>query len=519
MELLSSAVYGAVLFLLLLCSAIFLRPKKYKLPPLAGGGRPIMGHLHLLANSPTGEPPHARLQALSHKHGPIFTINLGLRRAVVVSSRQITKELFTTHDTAVSSRTRTTALRHLTHNFAIFAFTPYGPYWRHLRKLTSAELFSGRRLELMKHVRVDGVAEFIRQLYSHWKDNKAESGTTLVDLKLYFLNLNFDLVARMVTGKSIFGQEEGLDKLLRCREVVSEFFDQAGRFVASDAVPWLSWLDLGGHEKRMKGIAKEFDEIVGAWLSEHRRKKNNPSQEDFLDVMMALSGQGNLNQFQGEYDLDTIIKSTCQAVILGGSDTTSSVLTWAIALLLNHRGALTKAQEELDKHVGRERRVAESDIPNLVYLRAIIKETLRLYSVRLSLPREVTEDINLSGGYHIPKGTWLVVNMWQIHRDPEVWSDNALEFEPDRFMTTHKDIAVNGPDFKLFPFGMGRRVCPGLNLAMQMLHLVLANLLHAFDMTTVNGQPMDLTETEGLTNAKAKPLDALIAPRLPLSLY
>ena len=124
-------------------------------------------------------------------------------------------------------------------------------------------------------------------------------------------------------------------------------------------------------------------------------------------------------------------------MIGGGSDTSTVTLTWAISLLLNNRHVLKKAQDELDIQVGKERIVNESDISKLVYLQAIVKETLRMYPpAPLLAPREFIEDC-IIGGYHVPKGTRLITNLWKIQTDPRIWSE-PLKFMPERFLTTHK---------------------------------------------------------------------------------
>ena len=179
---------------------------------------------------------------------------------------------------------------------------------------------------------------------------------------------------------------------------------------------------------------------------------------------------------------------------------------------------LKKAQEELDIHVGKERTLNESDISRLVYLQAIVKETLRLYPpAPLSGPRELSEDC-IIGGYHVPKGTRLITNIWKIHIDPRIWSD-PLAFEPERFLTTHKDVDLRGKSFELIPFGSGRRVCPGISFGLQMVHLALASFLHMYDISTPSNAPVDMTESPGLTNLKATPLEVLITPRLPSKFY
>jgi cytochrome P450 len=207
------------------------------------------------------------------------------------------------------------------------------------------------------------------------------------------------------------------------------------------------------------------------------------------------------------------IKHTLQNIIAGGNDTTTITLTWAISLLLNNRHVLKKVQDELDVQVGKERMVNELDINKLVYLQAIVKETLRLYpSAPLSGPREFTENC-IIGGYHVPKGTRLITNLWKIQTDPRIWSD-PLKFKPERFLTTHKDVDFGGKNFEFIPFGGGRRACPGASFGILMVQLALANFLHMYEISTSSNTQVDMTESFGLTNIKATPLEVLITPRL-----
>ncbi|KAK6150743.1 hypothetical protein DH2020_015675 [Rehmannia glutinosa] len=519
MEYFGSSIYAAIAFFFLYY-LLWPRSAKPKIgaPPEASGARPFTGHLHLMPGGSSAELPHINLASLADKHGPIFTIRLGVRRALVVSSWELAKELFTTCDVAVSSRPRLRAAKHLSHEFAMFGFAPYGAYWRGLRKPIAVELLSNRRIELQRNVRVSETEQSTGELYKLWKEKKDESGRVLVDMKKWFGDLNLNVVLRVVAGKRFnYGGGGDAEETKRCREVFRDFFHFAGMFVAADAMPYLVWLDLGGHEKKMKENAKEMDEIVGGWLAEHRNKgySDEDKPQDFMDVMLSVVQGADLHD---RYDADTIIKATCETLISGGTDTTTVMLVWALSLLLNNRHVLKEAQEELDKHIGRERRVKESDISNLVYLQAITKETLRLYPAGPFATREFTENCHV-GGYHVQKGTWLIVNLWKLHRDPHVWGDDLLEFKPERFLSTHKNVDVRGQNFELIPFGTGRRSCPGTNFGLQMLHLVLANLLHAFEVSTVSDDVVDMTESAGLTNIKATQLDVLVAPRLSPSLY
>ncbi|KAJ4851298.1 hypothetical protein Tsubulata_001169 [Turnera subulata] len=118
------------------------------------------------------------------------------------------------------------------------------------------------------------------------------------------------------------------------------------------------------------------------------------------------------------------------------------------------------------------------------------------------------------GGYHVPEGTRLLINVWKMHRDPRVWP-NPDEFLPERFLTAHKDMDVRGPNFKYIPFGGGRRICPGIYFALQELQMTLATFIQGLEFDKPSGEPIDMSEGIGLTHVKIKPLDVLIKPRLP----
>lgn len=171
-----------------------------------------------------------------------------------------------------------------------------------------------------------------------------------------------------------------------------------------------------------------------------------------------------------------------------------------------------------DTLIGNERRVEESDINQLIYLQAVVKETLRLHpTAPLSVPHEAMEGCTING-YYVQKGTRIIPNLSKIHRDPKVWT-YPNEFKPERFLTSHKDIDVRGNNFELIPFGSGRRMCPGMLLGLQMVHFTLASLIQSFDMKRPSIEPIDMTESAGLTTLKATPLHTLLKPRLVLDLY
>ena len=205
-------------------------------------------------------------------------------------------------------------------------------------------------------------------------------------------------------------------------------------------------------------------------------------------------------------------------MVAGGTESTTVTLTWAMSLLLNNPHVLERAQQELDTVVGRDRQLKESDIPNLVYLKSIIKETMRMYPAGPLLgPREFYKDC-IVAGYFVPKGTQLIPNIWKIQTDPRVWPD-PFEFKPERFLTTHKNVDLKGNNFELIPFGSGRRGCPGLAFGLQMVHFALAGFLHSFDVKNPTKEPIDMSENFGMANEKVVPLNVSVTSRLPSHLY
>ena len=199
-------------------------------------------------------------------------------------------------------------------------------------------------------------------------------------------------------------------------------------------------------------------------------------------------------------------------MFFAGSETTSSTIEWAMTELFGRPETMEKAKEELNRVVGPNRKVEESDIDNLPYLQAVVKETLRLHpSIPLLLPRNAVEDTKYMG-YHIPKDTQIFVNVWAIGRDPESW-DEPLCFKPDRFIGSNIDY--KGQNFELLPFGSGRRICVGISLAQRLVHLALASLLHTFDWSLVpRDQALDMNESVGVSLRKLVPLEATPNQRL-----
>ena len=162
---------------------------------------------------------------------------------------------------------------------------------------------------------------------------------------------------------------------------------------------------------------------------------------------------------------------------------------------------LKKAREEVDNQIGQEKLIEESDISKLHYLQSIISETLRLNSAApLLVPHMSSVDCTIVG-YDVPHGTMLLVNAWAIHREPKIW-DDATSFKTERFENGE------GEAYKLIPFGIGRRTCPGAGLAQSTLSLTLGLLIQCFEWERVIKEEVDMTEGNRNTMPKAVPFKA-----------
>ena len=198
-----------------------------------------------------------------------------------------------------------------------------------------------------------------------------------------------------------------------------------------------------------------------------------------------------------------------QVLLSAGTDTSALTTEWAMALLLTHPEAMRKVRAEIDTKVGTARMVEESDITNLPYLQCVVKETLRFCPIGPIIPaHEAMEDCTVCG-YHVRRGTMILVNAWLIHRDPKLWEAPG-EFKAERFLDAGMVTAVTMP---MLPFGLGRRRCPGEGLAMRLVSLTVAVFVQCFEWDVGEGGVIDMSEGGGLSMPMVKPLAAICRTR------
>ncbi|PON49941.1 Cytochrome P450, E-class, group I [Parasponia andersonii] len=307
---------------------------------------------------------------------------------------------------------------------------------------------------------------------------------------------------RMVAGKRYYGDDvTDVEEARQFREIMKEVFAHGGAGNPGDFLPILNWID--GFEKRLQRLAGKTDSFLQGLIEEHRAKakKHDEPRNTMIDHLLSLQ------ESQPDYYTDQIIKGFVLVLLLAGTDTSAVTLEWTMSNLLNHPHVLKKAKDELDSQIGQHQLVDESDLSKLPYLQGIISETLRLYpAAPLLVPHYSSNDCTI-GGYDVPRDTILLVNAWAIHRDPKLWED-AESFKPERFENNGE-----GEGYKLMPFGLGRRACPGMGLAQRVVGLTLGSLIQCFEWERVSEEKIDMAEGKGLTMPKAVPLEAMCKPR------
>ncbi|KAJ9564060.1 hypothetical protein OSB04_000026 [Centaurea solstitialis] len=453
---------------------------------------PIIGSLHLL-----GDQPHRSLANLAKTHGPIMFLKLGRITTLIISSADAAKQVLQKQDLVFSNRHIPDALKAHNHSHYSVVWLPVGTQWRTLRKIFNSNIFSSNSLDANQHLRSQKVHELIAYC------QRASESNDSVDIGRAAFRTTLNLLSNTIFSKDLTDPYEDSGK--EFKEIVGNVMVEAGKPNLVDFFPVLKKIDPQGIRRRMSHyFSKLFD--VFEELIKERLVMKKLKQDDVLDVCLKI------NQEKPDEINRTHIKGMFLDLFAAGTDTTSNSLEWAMTEILRNPHTMAKAKEELEQVIGKGKIVEEADIMQLTYLSCIVKETLRIHPpVPFLIPRKIENEVKLNG-YTVPGGTQVLVNVWAIGRDATLWED-PLEFKPERFLTS--GIDVRGQDFELIPFGAGRRICPGLPLAVRMLPVMLGSLLNNFDWNLEAGikpKELDITEKFGITLQKANPLCAIPTP-------
>ncbi|EOY12081.1 Cytochrome P450 71D10, putative [Theobroma cacao] len=456
-----------------------------KLPP-GPWKLPFVGNMHQLL----GSLPHHILKDLANQHGPLMQLQLGEISTIVVSSPEIAEDVLRTHGIVFAQRPQLLSMSIITYGFRDIGMAPYGDYWRQVRKICTVELLTAKQVQSFHSIRQEEVSALVKSVSSN-------EGSQ-INLSNKIFSLTYGITSRAAFGNKCKDQETFSSTI---REVVKLI----SGFSIADMYPSFRVLQLiSGLRQKLGTLHQKSDKILQGIIDEHRERMESgkisegEAKEDLVTVLLKIQQLDYL-----EFPLtDNNIKAVIWDIFSGGSETSSTIVDWAMSEMLKNPRVLRKAQDEVRQVFHGKGDVDEASIHELKYLASVIKETLRLHpSLPLLLPRESRENCEIMG-YQVPVKTNVIINAWAIGRDPKYWNEPET-FYPERFLKTSTDF--KGTDLEYIPFGAGRRMCPGIMFALPNIELPLAKLLYHFDWNLPSGmrhENLDMTETFGVTSRR-----------------
>ncbi|KAL1544074.1 premnaspirodiene oxygenase-like isoform X2 [Salvia divinorum] len=460
---------------------------------------PVIGHLHLISNL-----PFRSFGDLSRQYGPIMHLKLGEVDTIVVSSPEIAKEMLKNNDPIYADRPESIAVNILWYKYEDIVFSPYGHYWRQMRKICVIELLSPKKVRSFRSIRKDEVTRFVESLRF-----SAGEPVNLTDMVHSVLS---SIICRAAFGK-VLKDKEALMRLVSVALELGTGFLLADMFPSSVIANAVSW----STKRRLMMMRSKIDAIFDDMIHEHETNRGGNGEfgnEDLVDVLLRVKESGEMDFPIGYGHIKAVILDMFSA----GSETSSSALDWVMTELMRNPLAMAKVQAEIRQVMkGRSHTdIEEEDIQKMKYLKLVIMEAHRLHPQATVIPRKSRESCQING-YTIPAKMRVLVNAWAIQRDPKYWTDPET-FKPERFLN-EPTMDFAGNDTRYMPFGSGKRVCPGIAFASASVALPLAQLLHDFNWKLPHGvdaQALNMIEHFGITSCRKDKLFVIATPYQPL---
>ncbi|XP_019190764.1 PREDICTED: premnaspirodiene oxygenase-like [Ipomoea nil] len=470
--------------------------RRQKLPP-GPWKLPLIGSLHHLVG---GSLPHRTLRNLSRKYGPIMHLQLGEISTIVISSPELAKAITKTHDVVFANRPKIMSFDVVFYKCEDVAFSPYGDYWRQMRKICVLELLSSKMVKsFVASFRQEELSELVSSI-------KAAGSSAPINLTEKICWFTSSTIAKAAFGRVRREDQERF--IVLAKDVLS----LAGGFDVADLFPSKKWIHyISGTKPRLLKAHREVDKIIEIIIQDHKDNfiANKPrDEEDLVDVLLRLKEDGDL---QIPLKPDNI-KAVITDMFTAGVETSANIINWAMAEMMKNPSVRSKAQAELRQALKGKKTFEDQDLEKLTYLNLVIKETLRLHPpLPLLLPRESMEEAQIDE-YIIPPKTRVFINAWAIVTDPKYWKDPEM-FLPERF--ENSSVGFTGNHYEFIPFGSGRRICPGISFSLASITESLAALLYHFDWEITGGvspNDLDMSEAMGITVGKKEDLFLIAQP-------
>ncbi|KAK4352605.1 hypothetical protein RND71_028123 [Anisodus tanguticus] len=429
-------------------------------------------------------------------------LHLGEISIIVISSPEMAKEVMKTQVLLFATRPKLMSASIIFYDCTDIGFSPYGDYWRNMRKVCVLELLSAKMVKSFNSIRQEEISILISSIQSSTPDS-------LINLSDKIFWLTNSITCRSVSGKIVHDR----NKLIM---LVKDVYSLIGGFDLTDLFPSQKWLhNISGMKSKLSKAHSKVDDILEKIINDHQdnrakgKKCNGESEsEDLVDVLLRVMESGEF----GYPITNQNIKAVILDMFVAGTETASSTIIWAFLEMIKNPSVMAKAQLEVRERLKRKKTFDDTDLEELNYLELVIKETLRLHPpAPLLVPRECREETRIEG-YTIPVKTTVMVNAWAIGRDSKYWH-NSESFIPERF--ENSTIDFRGNHFEFIPFGAGRRICPGMLFGLTNIAHILSQLLYHFDWKVphgVNPNDLDTIETEGLTARRKNDLCLIATP-------
>ncbi|KAL8490777.1 hypothetical protein ACS0TY_022684 [Phlomoides rotata] len=444
----------------------------------------------------------------------IACIRLGNTHVISLTSPELAREFLKKHDAVFASRPDIMSARITSNGYSTLALSPIGDQWKKMRRVLVSEVLSPAMHQWLHERRGEEGDRLVRYVHKI-----CENG--LVNVRDVARHYCGNVIRKMVFGKRFFGPGTGDGGPgFEEREHVDGLFTILSclyGFAIGDYVPWLEGFDLDGRKKILENAIKnvrkyqdlEITKRVEMWQQGVRDTK-----EDILDVLINLKNSEN-NPLLSIQE----IKAQILEIMIETVDNPSNAVEWAMAEMINQPHVLIKACKELDQVVGKERLVQESDLPNLNYIKACIKESFRLHPLApFNVPHVSTKDA-IVGGYFIPEGSHVLLSRLGLGRNPRVW-DDPLKYKPERHIKNDDSkVELADHELRMLSFSTGRRGCPGIVLGSTMTTILLARLIQGFSWSPPPGATnVNLYELDHELTL-AEPMIAQAIPRLDPRVY
>lgn len=485
------AIFLPIIFYLVhsLSSSDAQTPKNTPPSPFAP---PIFGNWLQVGN----DLSHRRLANLSKTYGPVFLLKLGVRNLVVVSNPELACVVLHAQGVEFGSRPRNVVFDIFTGGGQDMVFTVYGDHWRKMRRIMTLPFFTNKVVNTYSHM----WEEEMDRVVSDLKDNdnvigiKAKNEGFVMRKRLQLMLYN--IMYRMMFDEVFESMEDPMfveaTKFNSERSRLAQSFEyNYGDFIR------LLRPFLKSYLSKCRNLQQKRLAFFNNYYVEKRRKIMAANGENHkiscaIDYIIDAQNKGEISEENVLY----IVENINVAAI----ETTLWSMEWAIAELVNHPTIQQKIREEISTKL-EGNPVTEANLEQLPYLQATVKETLRLHTpAPLLVPHMNLEEAKL-GGYTIPRESKVVVNAWWLANNPEWWKD-PQDFRPERFLeeegTTNVTVGGGKVDYRFLPFGVGRRSCPGIILALPILGLIIAKLVTNFVMKPPPGEEkIDVSEKGG----------------------